>query len=483
MRRLGLAAVLMLWPVLGAVDMARDVVAYWPSADERAVGLLAQVGVRGMIVPLDSVKGGAFAGLAKQSGIEVIGAFGADTGAAEAVKKAKAAGLRGVAFEQPKDAAEVRAAAKANPDLLVVAYLKGEQWNWDVAPAVAVVKEGLWPGIHPVDMGSAGATERPWVDANGYLYSYLRGMFPKRAAIAGYRPDTDAGLPAERSVRPSSVELAMAEAWAAGGNYILSLPPMYQESLLKGDARATASWTQLGRTLGMLKARRAIYAGGAQSSVAIVAHDWERSYELLNMSNRYNLFPRVIPETAIPPLGGQGFKVVGAAGVTPDAAGTSRLAGFVRAGGVLVLAPDDPKNPRWWKSFAAEKPAAGKDQAWTKVGAGRVLTYLDPVLDPAEFALDLIDALGTNPRDLRIWNASSVLGMVHHREGGKALLTLINYGGMGRDILMVRVAGLYKTAVMHGASGAAVPLEVRQRKTMTEITLQGLESVTLIEFE
>ncbi len=479
--RIGL--LLMAWPAIGALDLSRDVVAYSPAAEERSINLLKQIAARGLIVPLNSVKSEDFARQAKHSGIEVIGAFGADIRVADALVKARKFGLGGVAFEQPKDALEVREAATSNPDLLFLAYLKGEQWNWDVAPAVAVVKEGLWPGIHPVDTGSAGATEKPWVDANAYLYSYLRGMYPNRPALAGYRADKDAGLPPERSVRPSTVELAMAEAWSAGGNYILSLPPMYMEALLKGDSRASASWTQLGRTLEMLRAFREMYLVGAHSSIAIVAHDWEQAYELLNMSYRYNLFPRVIPENAIPLLTGQGLSVVAATGVKPSENGKASLEAFLRAGGALVLAPEDPQLPRWWRGFTAEKPAGGKDQAWSKVGAGRVLTYLDPVLDPAEFALDLIDALGEKPRDLRIWNASAVLGMVHKREGGKALLTLLNYGGMGRDILMVRIAGLYKSAVMRRAGGAAVPIEIKQRKTMTEFTLQGLESVALIEFE
>jgi hypothetical protein len=291
------------------------------------------------------------------------------------------------------------------------------------------------------------------------------------------------------------VELAMAEAWAAGGNCILSLPPMYRESLLKGDGRALASWKQLGRTLAMLKARQAEYAGGVNSSVAIVARDWEQAYELLNMSYRYNLFPGVIAEKSIPPLDVQDLKVVAAAGVKPGEAGKGNLAAFAQRGGTLLLAPDDPAGGRWWKGIAAEKPAGGKDQEWVKAGAGHVLIYLDPVLDPAEFALDLIDALGNKPRDLRIWNAPSMLGMVHRLEGGKALLTLINYGGgrmdsraefditLIRDFFLVRVAGLYKSAVMHRAGQAPVPLELRQRKTMTEITLPAQGSVALIEFE
>lgn len=477
-------ALLLGLPVMASADLARDVVVWWPNADERAIDLLRQIETNVLIVPLESVRSVKFTEACSRAGIKAAGALGpADgRGLAEAIRAAKSLGLSGLAIEQPVDAVSVRQTASANPDLLILVYLKAGQLDWDVAPAHAVFREGLWPGIHPVEVDSAGASEKPWVDANAYLYTYLKGMYPNRAAVVSYRPDKDAGVPPERSVPYASLELAIAEARSAGGNLILAVPDLYREGLLKGDARALASWKRLGHTLTLLRDRQGVFAGRTASRIAIVGHDWEQAYELLNMSYRNNLFPLVIPERDVPVLTGMGLKVVAAAGVSPSAAGRAHLTGFARSGGTLVAAPAEADGPRWWQGAFPAKPAGEKEQQAFILGKGRVIVHVDPVLDPAEFALDLVDTLG-KVRDLRVWNAPAVLGMVHRAENGRGLLTLLNYGGTHRDIILVRVAGVYQKAVIHRPGAAPASLVVKRRGNLSEMTLEILEGVALIELE
>jgi hypothetical protein len=479
--RLVMLAVLTLLPVLPA-DLARDVVARWPGADPRVIPLLAQIKARALLVPLDSIKTPDFAAACRADGITVIGVV---TGvpSSEEVRLVMRFGLGGIAIENPSDARSVSEFARSNSGLAVLVFLKAEQLGWDVSPATAVFSGGNWPGIHPVDVGSAGASEKPWVDANAYLYAYLRGMYPNRAALAGYRADADAGVPPERSVPYSTVELAAAEARAAGGNWIISLPDLYREGLLKSDARATAAWNRLALTLELLATQQKAFDGPTAATTAIIGHDWDQAYELLNMSYRNNLFPKVIPEDRIGDLAGSGLRVVAAASVSPKREGQGHLLGFAKAGGTLVLAPIETAGERWWSPPAPAKPPAEMDQHWAKLGAGRVLVYLDPVIDPGEFALDLIDALGNEPRDLRIWNASAVLGMVHHIDQKRSLLTLINYGGTHRDIVMVRVAGSFGKARLHRSGSPPSAVEVKDRGGMSELTFQVLEGVALIELE
>ena len=50
-----------------------------------------------------------------------------------------------------------------------------------------------------------------------------------------------------------SLELALIEAWTAGGNYILAMEPHYREALLSNDPKATAAWKQLGKTARWLR--------------------------------------------------------------------------------------------------------------------------------------------------------------------------------------------------------------------------------------
>ncbi|MBA3974720.1 MAG: hypothetical protein C0504_10960 [Candidatus Solibacter sp.] len=481
MRRGWLIFVLAAAPVFGG--SRPEVLVWWPEADLRAVGLLKQIAADTLLTPLESIRTAEFASRCRETGLAVIGTVRGGVALPGAIERAGHLQLRGVAIEEPEDAGQMATLARLNPGLRVMAFLKTGQMAWDVSPAEAVVRGGNWPGIHAVDVGSAGASEKPWVDANAYLYAYLRGMYPNRPALAGYRPDKDSGVAPERGVPHSSVEMGIAEARAAGGNWIISLPDLYREGLLKGDARATAAWNRLARTLDLLAAHQKTLDGATAATTAIIGRDWDQAYELLNMSYRNNLFPKVIHEDRIGALAGSGLRVVAAASVSPKRDGQSHLLGFAKAGGTLVLAPIETAGERWWSPAAPAKPPAEKDQHWQGLGAGSVLVNLDPVIDPGEFALDLIDALRARHRDLRIWNAPAVLGMVHHIDRKRSLLTLINYGGAHRDIVMVRVAGTYGKAVLRRPGLPPAAMEAKSREGATDLTFQVLEGVALIELE
>ena len=82
------------------------------------------------------------------------------------------------------------------------------------------------------------------MDANGYQVGYLRALYPDRPPVLAYLPDKLG----DRDVPYDSLELALIEAWVAGGNYIMAMEPHYREALLRKDAKAVAAWKQLGRT-------------------------------------------------------------------------------------------------------------------------------------------------------------------------------------------------------------------------------------------
>lgn len=460
-----------------------EVMVWWPEADSRAIPLLKAISAGVLLTPIDTIRDGGFATDCRASGIAVIGTVAGGQSPSDAAARARELELRGLAIEAAEDPAQVAAFARLNPGLRVFVFLKAAQMDWNVSPAEAVIRDGHWPGIHPLDPGTAGASGKPWLDANAYLYAYLRGMYPNRPALAGYRPDKDAGVPPERSVPPSTVDIAIAEARAAGGNWIISLPELYREGLLKGDARATASWRRLAQTLDLLASRARDFEAPSAATTAIIGHDWEQAYELLNMTYRNNLFPTVIPEQKIPALAGGPLRVVAAASVAPTRTGQNHLLAFARSGGALVLAPIETAGERWWSPAVPAKPPGDKDQHWHKLGAGRVLVSLDPVIDPSEFALDLIDALGAKPRDLRIWNASAVLGLVRHTGPARSLVTLLNYGGAHRDIVLVRVAGAFSKATLYRPGTQPSVIEVKRRGGASDLTFQVLEGVAVIELE
>lgn len=94
--------------------------------------------------------------------------------------------------------------------------------------ALVALTEGLWPGVGRPGMESddaftTGATGRPWVNANAHWFGILRCLYPNRSALLGYLPDEKAGVKPELLVPYDSLELALIEAKANGGNYLLTL--------------------------------------------------------------------------------------------------------------------------------------------------------------------------------------------------------------------------------------------------------------------
>lgn len=481
--RSGFLAVLPLCaPFALALDPVRDVIVSWPSADAAAVRLLSQIEAKVVLVPWTGAPPPEFAQACRSAGIVPVAVM-ASSSLQTAATAVRGGGFGGVAVEV-ESAEPVRAFAKANPDLVVFGFLKPDQASLDIAPAYAVVREGLWPGVHPVSTTSTSASERPWVDANTYLVRLLRGLYPRRPALLGYRPDTAGGVPPERSVPFPTAELALAEARAAGGNLVVTLPDNYREALLKGDKTALAAWKRLAETAALLRYADPMIAQPNASQYAILAKDLEQAGELLNLAYRQNLCPTVLAAGALPPLDPKQFRAVAAVGFDPEPAARKILLDYARAGGTLVTAPTEEKSPRWWTVIPTQLQKKAPDHVVVRAGAGWISAYLEPVQDPGEFALDLMELPGLGPRDLRIWNAPSVLGLVQRLEGGRRGLILLNYGGGGRDVIMVRVGGSFKKATIRRPGVPPAPLKATPRKSgATEFILESLDRIAFVEFE
>src|ERR1019366_9093945 len=100
-------------------------------------------------------------------------------------------------------------------------------------PAETVAaKAGVWPGARAGARATdgaleAGATGQAWVTANGYLVAWLRVLYPDRGPVLGYAPDHDAGIDPGRVLPAGALELALIDAWCAGGNFILAPESSY----------------------------------------------------------------------------------------------------------------------------------------------------------------------------------------------------------------------------------------------------------------
>jgi hypothetical protein len=472
-------AVLAALPAFGALDPSHDVLIYWPGADSRVVPALREIGVRAVITPPADDDAG-FLHACREAGIVAFAEI-EDGGIEERAAQARLAGFGGIAYPGFGDEKTVAAFAARHSNMEQFVFLSGERIAWRVAPARAVLREGAWPGFRPRDIQVASATAAPWVDANSYLIAYLRGLFPDRPALLGYRADAAAGVSTTRALRFESLEIALAEAAAAGGNVILAPPENYRAALVAGEAAARRAWQSLGRTARFLSAGTARLSGPVSSRIAVAASSLERHGEILNMLFRRNAPAPVLREDSLPAFQATRREVL----VVPDPSGSaaSRKAAlaFAFAGGRLLVAPGS----RAWTAGA--RKIRGSDECGCDIyalGKGEVHAYREQVLDPAEFALDAIEAEGWSTRDVRIFANETVLALPHRLDDGKLDVALVNYSWRAGSDFTLRVEGAFQRATFYSPetpSGTA--LKVARFGSGTEIEARGFECFAEIIME
>ncbi len=351
------------------------------------------------------------------------------------------------------------------PDVLL-----GEE---DAIPAEAgrVVRDGTWPGIRrPASRAAreaevASASAEPWVDANGYLVEYLRALAADRPVWLAQKP------PAREDVLvpPGTVELALTEARLAGGNFVVDLPVGWRRQLEAGDAKAYAAVEKLARVNQWLK-RQAEWCGLAALPVVTAwVEAGVATREVANLLHRRGACPALKRVGEAVPAGTVGLVAAGLKSVPAEL-----LAG-VEKGGVLVV--DQPL------SVSARKVKEETDRDFFAWGQGQVVVYRKRIVDPSEFALDVIDLVGHKRRAARVWNAPAVIYMATvGRRKGEAVLRLVHYGESIREDVQARIQGHYSKAWLRRPEGADIPLPVARRGEMSEVFLPSLERAAIVQF-
>ena len=171
--------------------------------------------------------------------------------------------------------------------------------------ALVALTNGLWPGVRRgpsqgQDEFTASATERPWVDANGYWIGMLRILYPNRPALLGYLPDEKAGVEPKGLLPYDSLEVALVEAWVNGGNYLLALEPRYHARLLSGQAKALHAWRELGRTANWLVKHVSLFRQATLPTITILVEPDAGLAEIANLLYRQNASP-ALASAADPP--------------------------------------------------------------------------------------------------------------------------------------------------------------------------------------
>jgi hypothetical protein len=316
------------------------------------------------------------------------------------------------------------------------------------------------------------------VDANGYQVGYLRALYPDRVPVLGYLPDKLA----DRVVPFDSLELALIEAWTAGGNYILSVEPHYREALLRKDPNATAAWEQLGRTARWLRKHIEVFRQPTLPIVTALVDSGTATAEIANLLYRRNVSPALASVTAIPSPDPQKRLALVAANLkVPNSEQIAKAMAHVEAGSTFIVAT--PTAQQWWRVTGLKPLRTERDREFYSLGKGQIVAYRKLVGDPSEFALDVIDIITHKCRAVRLWNAPAVIALATASpKPGERIVHMINYGAPIDTDVQARVQGHFTKATLIRPDADPMPLPVAKRGATTEVQVPALKRLGVVIF-
>ena len=408
---------------------------------------------------------------------------GADT---RLLAKFREAGASAVVFSTPGQVQE-EACRKLGMQLLSADSMQFLSWSelGRVKPGNPVVlAEGSVPGIaragtRGADGEVSSASRQPWVDADSFWIGCLRAVAKDRPAVLGYLPDEKAGLAKDRVVPFDSLELALADAWVSGGNYLLTPEPRFRDAVLRGDAQALAAWTKLSRTAAWLKEKIDWFRQPTVPIITALVEPGTESAELANLMYRQSACPALFSAAdPPPPAPGRILAVVAASINAPRPAVRDRILAHAIQGATVIV--DAPAEKAWWRVAGMTAAKEEEDRVTYRLGKGFVAAYRKPIEDPSEFALDVIDFVTHKKRTVRLFSAPSTIVLVTTGRTGETLVLLVNYGSPQRFEVTVHVQGLFSSARLERPEAATVALKPLRRGSATELRVPEIGRIAVV---
>ncbi len=344
-----------------------------------------------------------------------------------------------------------------------------------------VIAAGEWPGIQAAQRGadaSAGPTGNAWIDSNSWKVRLERTRHPQSAVWIDAKPKR-ASLPADSYV------LAVADAAAYGGRWIITLDDQLAAGLAQRNAQAVAAWKRIADASRFFTEHAAWGAMVPRAVVGIVSdfagENEFMGQELLNLTARTNQQYRIILKDKLSPASFVGLKAVIYADVTaPGAALKSRILEFVQAGGLLIT------GPKW--GIAPGMPASKQDNegyVWRTSGKGRIAFAKAEFEDPWTLAQEAVLLVSHRNDLLRFWNAGSVGAYYAASPDGKrAVVQMLYYANRGPASSMVRIVGAWRSARLWTLDQADPrPLEAVAENGAVELQLPAVSQYAAAELE
>ncbi len=353
------------------------------------------------------------------------------------------------------------------------------------SPIVAFT-ENVWPSLklsakEDRDAADTGPTGVPWVESNGWFVRMARTLAPGRTIWIVADP------PEEKSLRRAEFyALAVSDAAAYGGRWVVSLDNELAAGLASGNREALTAWKRIVAAAAFHK-KQAPWADFRPFGVLGVLSDFAgdnefTATEAVNLVNRRNLAFRVLNRAQGAELSLEGLKaVLYLDRQAPEGALRKKLLALVRGGGLVI------GTPSCLPLTEGAKPADQihvRFRLWA-LGAGRIAVAKEDFADPYVLASDTHVLLSRRHDLLRVWNGSpTITYYAGSPDARRAVVHILNYSAQPVEFMSVRVMQPYRSARLWTAGGEPpAPLKVIPADGAAEFHLPPIGPYAAIELE
>jgi len=311
-------------------------------------------------------------------------------------------------------------------------------------------------------------TAQPWLDTNLALVRIEQAFRPGQVPLYSFQWELIDSLQKLQGPNAEDYLLAVAEAGAFHADLVLSLHENLQKALAQNDRDGINLWKQMRRYLEFYSRRTPPVEPAA--NIGILAGDYKKSYEPINLLARHNIPFRILrpsEQTAVR-LKEFDMMVVLASATQQN---VKLITDFASRGGIAIVVDSSGSYP--WQS--AKRIQTGDHSVAYAVGKGRIIELTEAVPDPETFAQDIRRLMDKQKVLISLWNALTTVA-VPYREphAGVTMLELVNYAEEPLRVQVQIKGSFHSIRYETPERGCCESLTPVQRNGFTEFVIPDL---------
>jgi len=265
-------------------------------------------------------------------------------------------------------------------------------------------------------------TAQPWLDTNLALVRIEQALHRGQVPLYSFEWELTDSLQRLQGPKVEDYLLAVAEAGAFHADLVLSLHDNLQKALAHNDADGMNLWRQMQRYLEFYS-RPIGPRVESTANIGVLAGDYKKSYELINLLARHNIPFRILRSTelTLDRLTEFDVLIVLASAIQQN---VKSVTDFAARGGIAILVD----SPGRYQSQSARRLQTGGHWVSYTAGKGRVIELSEPIPDPETFAQDIRRLMDKQKVLISLWNALTTVAVPYRQaHDGVTMLELVNY--------------------------------------------------------